>query len=383
MGQGLSRGSPVQLSFGKDNYEALIERHGQWVRWRTARKCSCVKPSTQQPDIHCEICSGLGVIFGCQKKAVVTATVLVRDSSGNIELEDEYKDCELVKAYDNSGKVYPYARKFGRIVSLYGCPVKGSYVTCVLEKNIIKKDEQNYGVHEGAGFYRIRNLVVSRKNIEGLYHDAPADILSIEKVYDDITGQEYAVKEFRQNGFFVRYDETEVLPEVIAVKNVEYIEPFVFAVLSQELTKGDAEAVQESNGEAIVSFPYPYDVADDDVITVLAGTITTKKVLARLRSVFDVLPAYFVESISGISGKTRDYIQGDDYILVGTNRIQWLCDDAPAPGEAYSVTYRVCPTYKVVKQIPALRTSENQRLPKKAVVKYYDTYGEARGVNRQ
>lgn len=42
MGVGLGKNSAVVLSLGKENYEALIERHGQWIRWRVATKCSCV-----------------------------------------------------------------------------------------------------------------------------------------------------------------------------------------------------------------------------------------------------------------------------------------------------------------------------------------------------
>jgi hypothetical protein len=42
MGWGLGRNSPVVLSLGKANFEAMIDRHGQWVRWRVARKCPCL-----------------------------------------------------------------------------------------------------------------------------------------------------------------------------------------------------------------------------------------------------------------------------------------------------------------------------------------------------
>jgi hypothetical protein len=87
--------------------------------------------------------------------------------------------------------------------------------------------------------------------------------------------------------------------------------------------------------------------------------------------------------IVSCTGLRREYRKGADYILAGTNRIKWLCGDAPEPGEAYSIAYHICPTYKVVKSIPQVRTSENQRLPKKAVVKLYATHGEKRGVNRQ
>lgn len=382
MGQGLSRNSPVQLSLGKDNYEALIERHGQWVRWRTASKCSCVKPGTQQPDIHCEKCAGLGVVFDYQKDAIITTTFMAMDDSGNYEIGEEYTDCVLNYAYDNSGKLYPDAEKLGNIINLGESAKKGVYITVVMIQNIMKFLDKAECDPVGDGYYRVSGLTVSRKNIDGLYHTAPADIESVGKVYDS-EGTEFTVKELRQDCIYIEPSEEAPVVHPLYAENIQYIKPFTFAVLSQDLTKSDSEAVQEANGQAVVTFPYAYDVAEDDVITVLAGTITQKKVLARTRARYDVLPAYFVETVTKCSGNTRDYVLGVDFLLVGTNRIKWLCNDAPEPGEAYSVTYHVYPTYKVVKPIPSLRTSENQRMPKKAVVKYYDTYGESRGVNRQ
>lgn len=74
---------------------------------------------------------------------------------------------------------------------------------------------------------------------------------------------------------------------------------------------------------------------------------------------------------------------GVDYVLVGTNEINWISENKPDTGEGYSVIYKVYPTYTVVRNIPQLRSSENQRFPKKAVVKLMSSYSEMRGVNRQ
>ena len=141
--------------------------------------------------------------------------------------------------------------------------------------------------------------------------------------------------------------------------------------------------MQELGGDAVVSFPYSYDVSNDDIITVLSGTYTQKSVMVKKKARYDVIPAYFVGEVVSCSGKGGDYTQGIDFLLAGTNYIKWIGRNRPQDGEAYSITYRVFPTYKVAKAIPQLRTGENQRMPKKAVVKLYDTYGEARRVNRQ
>ena len=141
--------------------------------------------------------------------------------------------------------------------------------------------------------------------------------------------------------------------------------------------------MDELGGDAVLTFPYAYDVSNDDVITVLSGTYTQKTVLTHNNSDYDVIPAYFVDEVIKCVGKNREYTAGVDFILCGTNYIKWIASDAPAEQEYYSISYRVFPTYKVIKAIPQIRTSENQRMPKKAVIKLYDAYAEKRGVNRQ
>lgn len=394
MGQGLSRNSPVQLELGKENYEALIERHGQWVRWRVASKCPCVKENSQQPDLHCSKCGGLGVVFSYQKKAVVSQTVMIRDNSGIIELDAEYIDCPLTKCYDNSGRIYESAIKTGSFVMLNtpSLPTKGVYVTAVMEMDVLHTVESTIAENVGSGYYRVSGLRSSRMKTEGLFHTAPGDIESVESVTDK-DGNSYEIGEVRQDCIFIKPREIEneetgeaeevEPPKTLFVKNVKYIPPFVFVILNQNLSKSDEQVMQECNGDAVLTFPYAFDVASDDVITVLSGTYTQKNVLSKKEAEYDVIPAYFVDEIVNCIGKDREYIQGTDFILCGANYLKWLCDDCPDDGEGYSLTYKVYPTYKVVKSIPQIRTSENQRMPKKAIIKLYDTYGEKRGVNRK
>ena len=383
MGQGLSKNSPVQLELGKENYEALIERHGQWVRWRVASKCPCIKANTQQPDIHCKKCGGLGVLYGYQKQATVSQTVMVCDSSGIIELDGAFIDCLLTRCYDNAGHIYENAKKTGTFVMLNTekLPSKGVYVTAIMTATVLKTVEHTQAESIGNGYYRVVNLRSSRTKTEGLYHTVPGDIEHIGTVHDT-EGNTYEVGEIRQDCIFIK-NLPEVPPKTLFIEQVQYIPPFTVVILNQNLSKSDAQVMQDNNGDAVLTFPYTFDVSADDVITVLSGTYTQKSVVAKKDAEYDVIPAYFVDEIVKCSGKERDYMEGTDFILCGTNYLKWLCDDRPEDGEGYAITYKVYPTYKVVKTIPQIRTSENQRMPKKAVIKLYDTYGEARGLNRK
>ena len=75
---GLGKNTPIQFSLGKSNYEALIDRHGQWLRWRIAEKCSCVKGITMQPDIHCKFCAGRGYTYTYLKNMISYSIVMLQ-----------------------------------------------------------------------------------------------------------------------------------------------------------------------------------------------------------------------------------------------------------------------------------------------------------------
>ena len=404
MGQGLGRNSPVQLSLGKDNYCALIERHGQWIRWHTASKCSCVKMPSMQPDIHCKICGGRGVTYTYQKDMLIAESVMASDTSGILECSERLADGKLVEVYDYNGTRYKNAQKLDNYIYLNSSsPIqKGTYYTIVVKQDNLKILEKTECQKGEIGFYLVPGLMNQKPNIDGVYYGAPSDIIAIGKI-TDANGVEYAATELRMNQFRIEPttetvtdeetgEEIEVpipIEEPVTVENVVYLPPFIFAILNQNISKADAQAIVEAQGDAIVTFPYECDVAVDDVLTVLVGTNTNKEVLIRSEYETDTIGVYFVHDIVSITGiseekKEFEYVQGVDYVLVGTNKIKWLeSGNYPDEGDTYSITYHYLPTYKVVKDIPQLRTSENQRFPKKAVVKLFSSYSENLGVNRQ
>lgn len=390
MGQGLGKNSPVVLSLGRENYEALISRHGQYVRWRQAQRCTCINKNTFAPDIRCRKCGGRGFVYDCQKTADEIQTIMAWDESGILEVNEKYADSELIKVWDFSGNEIP-AEKNGIYVEMQITPVKGEYYNILMRTPLSLRKAKAETESLGAGYYRVKDLTVRRNGIEGIFYTSPCDILSIGTI-KDANNTVYTAVELRQDTFYIEPVQNQggaaenvpgAIVEPVTVENVEYVKPSVFALLNQNLSKADSQMVVEANGDAVVTFPYSHDVAENDVITVLSGTITKKETVNRMVNKFDTISAFFVESVDKCTGKNREYIQGTDFILVGTNKIKWICNDAPAEGETYSIKYHVFPTYVVMKNIPQLRSSEDQRMPKKAVVKYYNSYSEMTKVNRQ
>lgn len=398
MGVGLGRNSPVQLSLSRENYEALIERHGQWVRWRTSTKCACLNPSTFQPDIRCKRCGGRGVTYSFQPSQIVQTVAMAKSNDGILEIDSVFEDDELVKVYDRNGMEYE-AEKNGIYVTLDPSEVeKSAYYNILLKRNNLKELKEAEMKNEN-GYYVVQGLESSRANIDGVYYSAPGDIISIEKIVD-VTGEEFEAEEFRLNKVLLREkkvtkvgigDNLEEIEETVVIDPIEplkavgvkFVPPFIFALLSQNVSKADAQAMVEAQGDAVCTFPYSCDVAETDVLTVLAGTITQKEVQAKTGSGIDPLPSFFVSDIISVTAYDgTEFKEGEDYVLYGTNSIKWLTDYLDT-GDGYSITYRTYPTYTVVKDIPQLRSSENQRFPKKAIVKYMSSYSEKRKVNRQ
>jgi hypothetical protein len=302
------------------------------------------------------------------------------DPSGIVEVAEEYADCALDFAYDFNGISFKNAVKAGKYILLNPeIPIiKGTYISAVMIQDTVKKIKEAPCEKIGAGYYRVGGLRSRRAGVDGLYHSAPGDIVKIGKIID-AAGEEHNAKEFRTD-LFLLDEEPE---SEITAHDIEYIPPFVFALLNQELSKADTTVMMEKQGDAVLTFPYACDVAEGDVLTVLSGTITQKEVSKRIEGADDTIGAFFVQEVVSCIGKDRDYIQGIDFILTGTNRIRWISEDSPEPGDIYSIIYKENPTYVVVKSIPQLRTSENQRMPRKAIVKLNASYSDKKMVNVQ
>jgi hypothetical protein len=332
-------------------------------------------------------------VYGYQPQMTVTQTIMA-DIDGVVEVAEEFADCALDLVHDFHGEPYKNAKKYGKYITLNAeSPiVKGTYVYAVMTKKTVSFMNKADCKKLEAGYYRVGGLRSRRDGIDGIYYDAPGDIIKIGKIVDG-AGVEYEAKEYRTDMFLIEpkiipppegeESEPPVITEPVTAIDVEYIPPFIFALIHQELSKADEQTMIENQGDALVVFPYACDIAEGDVLTVLSGTNTRKDVVKRVSGSDDTIADFFVQEVVSCLGNEREYHEGADFLLTGTNRIKWLCEDAPEPGEMYSITYRENPTYTVMKAIPQLRTSENQRMPKKAVVKWYDNYAENKRVNVQ
>jgi hypothetical protein len=373
MGYGLGKDSPIVLSLGKSNFEALIERHGQYVRWRIAKKCPCVMENNRH-DIHCPKCGGDGIIYDYQREYTDILRATVRDNI--ITLPEEYGGAEVVEAYNARGEKFTFCR-YGNFIQITGDAIPNNELVDVRVKVPIVKRLENVTLENtGGGYWRVPGILTAPSKLEGVFYQAAGDVIAAGGL-KDVENNPVNILGFRRDMILA-----DSAAETLTAASVDYILPFKFIVLSQELSKEDQALANAHNGEAVCTFPSMYNVSENDVLTVLSGTQTHKIVLEkRGDNLEDTIREFFVAEVDSVETKTAIYTEGVDFALAGTNKIHWL-GSQPEAGEMMSITYRYYPTYQVAREIPMLRTSEDQRIPRKVVLGLFSAFSEAKKVNR-
>ena len=378
MAQGLGKNSPVIISLGRENYEALIERHGQYVRWRCARLCPCTAKGTNYQDLHCKKCGGTGFLYGYQR--AYTGTLRLQAINGFVELPEENAQCTVEKIYNYAGVSLAFLQS-GRYLELIDPPVpltRGELLDVVFTDSLVATKAEAKLTRICNGVYRVNGLQVTPSTIQGVYYTPFCDVVKIGAV-KDADGADISVISYRKD--CVTVADTIDVP-VLYAEHIEYIKPVKFIILSQNVSKATLELLNKHQGDAVCTFPYYYDVSEGDVITVLSGTVTQKQTLIKSNdSAEDVLLEYFVEDIISLESLDTVYQKGVDFILTETNRIRWIGSNRPVKGTHLSVTFTYHPTYRVVKNVPSLRTSEDQRIPRKVIVQLLSNFQEKSGVH--
>lgn len=378
MAQGLGKNSPVVLSLGRENYEALIERHGQYVRWRRARLCPCTAKGSKYQDPHCKKCGGSGFLYGYQ--TTYTGTLRLQAIDGFLTLPEENEHGTVAKIYNYAGVSFPFVQH-GRYLELINPPVRltrGELLDVVFTDSLISTLDQAALVRVAAGIYRVNGLPVKPSTIQGVYYAPFCDVIKIEALQDS-DGADIPISGYRKD--CVTVADTVDAP-VLYAKHIEYIKPVKFILLSQNLSKASLALLQKHAGDAVCTFPYYYDVSEGDIMTVLSGTVTQKQTLIKSNNeTEDILLEYFVEDIISLESVETVYQKGVDFVLAETNRIRWIGSTVPAKGTNLSITFTYHPTYRVVKNIPSLRTSEDQRIPRKVIVQLLSNFQEKSGVH--
>lgn len=362
---GLGRNSPIPLEGDPKKYEGLIVRHGQWVRWSSARKCACIL-ANNRPDPRCTKCKGLGWRYSFQADEEDMAVEAQIVDANTIEIPYEVDASRVLLIQDGAGTVYHLAGAFGRwirVAESFGVGRGLVYVS--MTKPRAKAMEGLYGRYLGHDVVQVAPL-----EYQNPWARVPVDILSVGYVRR-VGRAPFVITDFAVDKILINtaFDEPAV-GEMVEL-SVSYMPPYRVAVLNQALSELDQRAVQEVGGDALAVFPYAYKVAEQDTITSWASTQVRKKVLRKATGPVDTLPDLFVSKVLHLEDSSREYVEGTHFIVWDRNSIRWIVDTPkrPTEGANYAIEYQANATYRVMAQFPNIRASEDKRFPQRVGVK--------------
>lgn len=363
----LGKNSPLSsiLTLSSENYEALIERHGQRVRWMRADKCPCVLENGRS-DPNCQRCNGNGWNYHFQltrKKLKVQAKELGLGAY-LLPPEDAGELLSVEKLSD--GRFYSFVGRRKIVVSgtTKGKPLFVDY------RESLQKTQTVQCLYQSPTVLQIPNLQYE----DGTFFSV--EILFVKNLVNHTTNEAYTV---RNRGV----DDIEIEPPLIPTSvadvvsaRITYVEYPKFLLLSQNLKTVDQEFLQNIGGDAIAIFPDEFHVGEGDVITTLSGTSVRKTIRTRSSGDTDAIPEFFISEIISISDALKTYIPDEDFSLLG-NKILWK-NERPATGENFFLSYRAYPTYRVMQDLPGTRSSEGKSFPRRVALKLFSMGGNAR-----
>ena len=352
MAYGLGPNSPIILQLSRENFDALIVRHGQYIRWLSAQKCPCVKEN-RKVDPQCPVCNGKGVFYISPYEAVETARVSV--------VLDDY-----VKIPENTGIVWIRDLKGNNLDVGSSCEgyayvpgVKKGSEVLVQYNESIKLSGSYDAEYIGNKTFRVDiPYSTSLGEVQGT-------LLSV------VTEEAVTIGDIRRNTFTITEDGwTTDLPVTC-----EYLKPLVFAILSQGLKDADRRFLSDISGDCVMTFPQKWKVFDEDIIIALNSESEGRSAFVASGGDYDSLPEFYVASIGKCyarrSGVLHEFLYETDFVLYRGNQIKWISLNRPDEGEVVSVNYSFNVTYKVIKDFPSPRTSENNWFPRRVALKQY------------
>ena len=354
MARGLGKNSPIKIRLNRQNYHALIARHGQPVRWMKARPCTCVM-ANNRPDPNCSTCAGDGWRYDYPRSVIETDYARVT-AKNVITLPKEHNPVSVEAVWDTSNAGYDVKSFSGRKITISGKRTPENYESLKVSFTHSFEREADYsGVYQGSGVIDVPSLYT--RTLHGTYAKFITGVVS------GVTPTSFVD---------ARIHFTPPDPE--PAKNTKYrlrlkvSDPHTFVILGQSIRRVDQQWLQAMGGDALAVVPASIDVGPNDVMTPLIAEVVDRTNLTKRNGVLDTLPAYYVKRVPRIDTQSAVYAEGTDYVMWGRNQVRWITTP-PASGTTLSVEYVYCPTYRVLQEQPNTRSSEGQLFPKRVALK--------------
>lgn len=352
MAYGLTPNSPIQLQLSRENFNAMIGRHGQYIRWMSSQKCPCIKDN-RKVDAGCTICHGSGEIYSTitECEEIVSAVVEI---DGYVRVPNNEGIIWIRDSYGNDLTITGYCEDYAHVTGV----LKGQTV-------LIKYNETIKASGTGTATYIGNKTFMANIPFTTETGEIQSELLSVS------TEEAVTIDSIYRNYFTIEEDAWTVDLDV----SYTYVIPLKFAILSQNLKEDARKYLVEKGGDCMMTFPQKWPVFENDFIIALNADTEKRHVFVATGGEYDLLPDYYILSVdkcySKRTGVLHEFVYGTDFILYKGQRIKWISLNKPTADEVVSINYRYNLVYTVLGDYPAPRTSENNYFPRRVMLKKY------------
>lgn len=376
MGQNLNIGQQQALVvYGNpESFKKLIASHGQLCKVKQAIACPCVPQNHGSPDMHCTICTGNGYTYTYQRRFLIADENCRRNDS----VTELYPFFIPVSEVTRVERMISSAQ--GGIVDL---PILNFNETTIFVNNATVKAakyEQLRTTYFYDGWTKVTADILDVDVDNGLmwptqtfynakYQSsnplrAEADIVEIERIWNDVTGVEIEDYDMIGNTFRVKNE------EIIAgqMRATYYYSDLTSVITADLKVKDDVETWthdMESGNIRMAFFPW-WNLSKGDIVVIAADANFRTELVTytgtELTQLWEIELFELNDVILDANG--NKYYRDEDFILVGRRYIKWISENRPDPNIVISVRYGFKPAFICYEDNPEPNNLENRRYPK-------------------
>ena len=370
---------PLQADPAKQN--AVLERHGQWVRVLQTRACPCI--TNGKEELFCPVCEGLGFLYSFQRNLRIVEEPHTLHEKNNRIMTDLYpirnveKVTKILNKIQGGNVNYQIAKFDDKYIEITGAnlPLKHEKILVTYEYDRWNNVYNEHPIVENPYTLHVRECKIDttlNQNPQEIY----GDITEVFRVFNRTKNWNYTVEHFFKQTILL----DKKIPNTPAIEpgdiiEVDYSYCPTLLITSQSLQSSDNVQQKWFNiavGDVEASFPYQIQLKKGDLVTFLFAEKPVDEIYSKNGADIDVLNSFDVSKILEdiIDAEGKVYKDKIDFFLYDYNKIKWI-GNRPAPGVKFSVIYTARPTYVVFDKEPESITSENKQFPKRAQLRLY------------
>ena len=365
-------GDTVPINLDRGNQEQLILRHGQFVRWLKGQICPNIT-STNQHDPKCTLCRNGYIYYAPDRIKVYNEVVFHRGYMAQTTRKKVIEVDRIESTTAQGNKKFTFEKLVEDDVFRFDGPFITDSEPLSVDywydpRLVFSSCDKHFN-----GVDIVVGDLVTKVPAGG---DVEHNIVSVTKLRNVSKQIDITFSTFARNVVFINSGQNISTDDFILVEGT-VLEPFTFAVLGQDQKRDRHKEFIQAEGVATLVTAYEFVLGEPDIITPLLAEQTINEVIERGTTDKDQFNVFEATEILRVTGKTGTIFKVNiDYKLFGQNQIQWLGSGSePTEGDSYSVILKYRPSYTIFTDRSMIRTSENERFPRKVGLKLYDRKG--------